>query len=183
MSSNNLSTSWANRVKMWDVIPRDLHDKFLDLINTVEYWVNIDGILYDYGESNNWQWQAGFNGKSGGYIVMYRGHANKKRIFTFEERKDMDYADGYGWKTKEEAEELGLLNKEITRISMSTATVDGDFEDYDIGSLREAVARVQKFDKMCDEVVAKTLTILKESDVVDEKYTIVKTRKVLKAVT
>jgi len=183
MSSQNLNTSWANRVKMWGVIPWNLHDKFLDLINTEEHWLFMDCILRDYGESNNWQWQAGFNGRSSGYIVMYKGHVKKKRIFTFEDREDMDYADGYGWKTREEAEELGLLDKEIARTRVSTVTVDGDFEDYDLDSLRETVARVQKFDKMCDEVVSATIKTLKEFNVVDEEYTVVKTRKVLEEIT
>jgi hypothetical protein len=33
----------------------------------------LSSLLEDFGEKHNWLWQAGVNGRSGGYVVLYQG--------------------------------------------------------------------------------------------------------------
>ena len=74
MNSWNNSTSYANKVKIWDVIPSSLQDKVFEMMAVDDFYTDINDTLRDWGEENKWEYQAGFNGRSGGYIVMYQGY-------------------------------------------------------------------------------------------------------------
>ncbi|MFZ5650277.1 MAG: hypothetical protein ACOY4I_05445 [Bacillota bacterium] len=74
MNSWNNATSYANNVKIYTLgLPRELEKKAYDLIETDEAWDILNSIISEWGRSHSYAWQAGFNGRSGGYLVMYRG--------------------------------------------------------------------------------------------------------------
>jgi len=77
MNSWNNSTSWAANVKIHRVIPSDLQDKAFELTQTTDFYDIINSILSDYSYENNHYLQAGFNGRSSGYIVMYEGDGKR----------------------------------------------------------------------------------------------------------
>ena len=52
----------------------------------------INQMLWDWDESNNFSWQVGFNGRSGGYLVLYQGGVKDGRIFTIPGR-GMDFIE------------------------------------------------------------------------------------------
>ncbi len=79
LNSWNGLTSFANNVKLHKLsIPRDLEDMAYDIVcsdvDRYDYDVMIDGLIKDF--RNETGYTAGFNGRSGGYIVLY--DCNKK---------------------------------------------------------------------------------------------------------
>lgn len=74
MNSWNNATSYANNVKIYTLgLPRELEKKAYDLIETDEARDILNSIISEWGRSHSHAWQAGFNGRSGGYLVMYQG--------------------------------------------------------------------------------------------------------------
>jgi len=181
MSSWNQSTSYANKVKIHSVIPNNLRTKVYELMETEEFYDNLSEIISDFGMEHDQKWQAGFNGRSSGYIVLYSGEKNTKTIFNFE-NCERDYADGYGWLSISEAKERGLYKKQITKVSTfpgRSIDMGEDFEDWSIDDLKERVKLVCEFDEMCDNVVAEAIRMANENEVVEEVYTVEKKRKVM----
>lgn len=73
MNSWNLSTSIAYNLKVYKVIDNELQDKVYDLMNIDGFYNDINYLISDFDNEFNHTWQAGFNGRSGGYLVLYRG--------------------------------------------------------------------------------------------------------------
>lgn len=73
MSSWNLSTSIAYNLKVYNVIDTDLQGKVFELMETDLFWPEINELIFAFNVEDDYQWQAGFNGRSGGYLVLYRG--------------------------------------------------------------------------------------------------------------
>ncbi len=108
MSSWNQSKSYANDMKVYKCIPGQFQDKVLDLMEVEGFYEPINYLIEEFNESHNHLWQAGFNGRSDGYLVLYRGFCESKTIFKFDQKiidsyGGRDYADGYGWMSMEEA--------------------------------------------------------------------------------
>jgi hypothetical protein len=187
MSSWNASTSYANKVKIHSVIPNELTDKVYELMECEEFYDNLRWILDDFADKYNQQWQAGFNGRSNGYIVLYQGGKTTKTIFEFNEKETnsyhgRDYADGYGWMDIKEAKQRGLYKKQIVNVNTypgRSTDMHEDFSDWSTDDLKARVKLVCAFDKMCDDVVNETIRMAKEDEVKEETYTVTKTRKVI----
>lgn len=184
MSSWNGSTSYANRVKVWNVLPSQLHDAFFKAQECWEFRNEISAPLDVFSQTYDHQWQAGFNGRSGGYIVLYQGEKHYHTIFEFKDpHNNRDYADGYGWLTKEEAIKRGLYQARRAKTSTfpgRSTDQDEDFEDWTLGMLKERVALVQAFDQMCDDIVLTTISVLEENEVITNEIMVPKTVTVLK---
>ena len=75
MNSWNRSTSYANNIKLYNIDkPRDIdQDKMWEMLSITEWQEKLSDLLEDFGKKYNWQWQAGINGRSGGYVVLYKG--------------------------------------------------------------------------------------------------------------
>jgi hypothetical protein len=183
MNSWNLSTSYANKMKIYSVIPQKYQDKIFEMIEADGFYDEINELVNDWGRENNYAYQAGFNGRSGGYLVMYEGSVEMKMIFKFEkEHPSGDYADGYGWMQKEEAIKRGLYRKEIKKVSCWPGrSIDKgeDFEGWDLYSIKQRVVLVQSFDKLCQDIVNLVIDMAKNNEVEEETYVVTKTRKVI----
>ena len=74
MNSWNCSTSYANNMKIYELdLPSETEEKLLDMLGCEEFWDRIHKLCGLFGEQHNYAWQASFNGRSGGYLVLYRG--------------------------------------------------------------------------------------------------------------
>lgn len=156
MNSWNASTSYANKVKIYSVIPNELQNKVYEMIDSEGFYDEINWILEDFSRDHNFEYQAGFNGRSGGYIVLYQG--------------------GYRYETIN-----GQERKRVFSYPGKSMDQNEDFENWSMESLKERVKLIQEFDKMCDNVVSETIFLVQNCNVEEEEYTEVKTRKVLKA--
>ena len=83
MNSWNLSKSLAYNLKIYNVIDRELQDACYDLMNVDFFYEDyINPLVEEFDAKYNYQWQAGFNGRSGGYLVLYRGGIENGRVFS-----------------------------------------------------------------------------------------------------
>ena len=82
MNSWNLSKSLAYNLKIYNVINNDLQDACYDLMNVDFFYEDyINPLIEDFESKYNYEWQAGFNGRSSGYLVLYTGGIKDGRKF------------------------------------------------------------------------------------------------------
>ncbi|RPH88509.1 MAG: hypothetical protein EHM66_00440 [Deltaproteobacteria bacterium] len=73
LNSWNQSTAPAYNLKIHKVINSNLQDKVFELMDCENFYDEINELITHFNIINNFEWQAGFNGRSGGYLVLYRG--------------------------------------------------------------------------------------------------------------
>lgn len=73
MNSWNLSKSMAYNLKVYNVIPKEYQDRVYELMVIDGFYDDINMLISDFDNTFNHEWQAGFNGRSGGYLVLYKG--------------------------------------------------------------------------------------------------------------
>ncbi len=73
-SSWNHSTSYACNMKIHNLgLDYETVDKLYDMLRVSEFFDGIDGLIRQFGERHQFRWQASWNGRSGGYLVLYQG--------------------------------------------------------------------------------------------------------------
>ncbi len=79
MNSWNAAHSYAAKVKVQCLTfpSSEARNRAYDLVQTDEAMWDVNSIMQDFAEDHNYEWQAGFNGRSGGYIVLYQGRRKK----------------------------------------------------------------------------------------------------------
>lgn len=186
-NSWNNSTSYAHNVKIYNLgLTEEQKDKLYDMIDTDEFYDEINFIIHDFDEDHNHEWQVGFNGRSGGYLVLYQG-----------DQKELDYKSRCtkcGQLNYTTVEETGAVcgkcganaRVNLTRPIMRSFTypcrgtdMREDFADWDIDSIRERVKLVQEFDKLCDDILAQVVYMCDNATVEEEIEYIPQTKKVL----
>lgn len=78
MNSWNLSTSIAYNLKVYNVIDNELQNKVYELMDIDGFYDGINYLISDFDNEFNHIWQAGFNGRSGGYLVLYHNNQCKQ---------------------------------------------------------------------------------------------------------
>lgn len=73
MNSWNKKTSLAYNMKIHHIVPTKYLDSAYRLFDFKEPWERVNQLLEDFAIKYNYTWQAGFNGRSGGYLVLYTG--------------------------------------------------------------------------------------------------------------
>ena len=136
MNSWNGSESLAYNLKIYNVIDNKLQDKVFELMEADNFYDEINELIWCFDVSNNYEWQAGFNGRSGGYLVLYKGGIRP---------------DG----TKYCRPGLEILEEDVP-------------------------AHVKRaFRKLAVDIVKHVEYLAKNCEVIDEEYTVTKTRKVI----
>lgn len=76
MNSWNGQKSLAYNLKIYNVIRSDLRQKAYEFFGddniSCELYADIDSMIDDFTHSCNCCYTAGFNGRSGGYLVLYK---------------------------------------------------------------------------------------------------------------
>ncbi len=184
MHSWNGSTSYANNVKIDRVVPETLQSRAWELYKQGEVFNSINEKIRAWGEPSNFQWQAAFNGKSGGYLVLYKGVRRELdyhtkctacgRLTWYETEQDCHVAGCRGY--------LQKLDRSAIDISIypgKGVDMNAYYEDWDTYSLKERVKLVSSFDRLCDTVVSTFVTFCKTYTVIDEVVHVPKVIKVL----
>ena len=73
MNSWNRSTAPAYNLKINRVIRPELQNKVFEMMDCEGFYDDINMLISDFDREQDYQWQAGFNGRSGGYLVLYHG--------------------------------------------------------------------------------------------------------------
>ena len=176
MNSWNLSTAPAYNLKIHNVIDNDLQDKVYEMMDIRDFYDGINDLIYDFNVDNDFEYQAGFNGRSGGYLVLYNG-GKKTDYYTkkdFDEKNSYDgrvyIGDGWGWKDYEEAKKLNLVDTELIT-SVYTQPGQGIKEGEAPGKV------LRSFRKLAVNIVKHTEYLAKNCSIVNEEY--LTTRKVI----
>jgi len=192
MNSWNRSTSYANNIKLHRIDkPKDIDsDTWYEMLWITEWQEKLSDLLEDFGRKHEWQWQAGINGRSGGYVVLYRGGikpSDYKSYCTHCGQKNYQaVADG----------EVGICGRceakariNFKKTHMQVFTWPGkrvdeyeDFEDWTLSEIRQRVELVQDFDRLCDEIVSAFISICRNYRITEEEILVPKTIKVLEPV-
>lgn len=79
MNSWNGSTSYAANVKVQKLTfpNNEVRNRAYDLIQTDDAYEDVRYIMRRFDKDHDYEWQVGFNGRSGGYIVLYQGGRKK----------------------------------------------------------------------------------------------------------
>ena len=186
MNSWNRSTSYANCVKVHRLdLAKEIMDKAFDMLDCSEIYDVFNRLLRDWADAQDWEWQVGFNGWSGGYLVLYRGgldwknaktakcdHCGKLTWHKTAEPCTSDYCDGI----------LQVLEKPEPQVFSQpgkSVDQDEDFVEWDIDSLRERVRLVQEFDRLCDQIVDEFVYFCEHYEVVDKDILVPKSIRTL----
>lgn len=139
MSSWNLNKSIANNVKVYKL---GLDYEILHLLQVDNYF-EINCMIEDW-EILHEGYTVGFNGRMGGYLVLYNKHNTRSVL------DDYIYNDSYEDFKEEIKEDYGSLK---------------DYHDR----LVEQVELVQSFDELCDDLLEECKYMLKNCKVVEKE--------------
>jgi hypothetical protein len=192
MNSWNRSTSYATNIKLHQIDkPEDIDsDTWYEMLSITEWQEQLSNLLEDFGRKHEWQWQAGVNGRSGGYVVLYRGGIKPSGY--------KSYCTHCGQKNYQDAPEgeVGICGRcdakarvNFKQTDMQIFTWPGkdvdmheDFENWTLSDLRERVELVQDFDRLCDTISSEYIDICKNYRIAEEEILVPKTIKVLEPV-
>ena len=189
MNSWNCSTSYANNMKIYELdLPSETEEKLLDMLGCEEFWDRIHKLCGLFGEQHNYAWQASFNGRSGGYLVLYQGESRPSEY--------KSYCTNCGQRNFSSVSETGAVCgrcRQAARIDYRTIPKDifiypgrgtdddEDFADWDLDALKSRVKLVQEFDSLADSMVGQAVYFAKHYELCEEEYFVPQSRKVLKA--
>lgn len=192
MNSWNRSTSYANCIKLYNIDkPDDIdNDTWWEMIWITEWQEKLSDLLEDFGRKHEWQWQAGINGRSGGYVVLYRGGIKPSGY--------KSYCNHCGQKNYQAVPDgqIGICGRcdakarvNFKQTHMQVFTWPGkdvdmyeDFKGWSLSQLRERVELVQDFDRLCDDIVAAYIHTCRNYRIAEEQILIPKIIKVLEPV-
>jgi hypothetical protein len=115
MNSWNQSTSYANNVKLYNL---DIPDEYMDLayeiicgdVECVDWEFTVQDIMNEFLEDTGYA--MGFNGRSGGYIVMYDTKRDSNGKYQIYPGRNIDmYEDFKDWSMNELKERVSLVMK------------------------------------------------------------------------
>ena len=160
------------------------------MLGITEWQQKLSGLLEDFGKRHEWQWQAGINGRSGGYVVLYRGGikpSGYKSYCTYCGQKNYEAVLEGQIGTCGRCEAKARLNFNQTHMQVFTwpgKDIDmyEDFEGWSLSQLRERVELVQDFDRLCDSIVAEYIDLCKNYRIAEEEILVPKMIKVLEPI-
>lgn len=187
MNGWNQSTSYACNMKLYNFgLNRETENKLWDLIHVPEFYDRLNELIEDFGRRHNYLWQAGWNGRSSGYLVLCQGGTKPSGYRSFCTRcGQKNYTS-----VAETGRRCGVCNKEA-RIDFSrppmqifsypgrSVDMDEDFADWSLYELRQRTELVQEFDRLADDIAAEALHIAQNHSVEERTVYIPITQRVL----
>ena len=174
MNSWNCSTSYANNVKVYNLdLSDEQENKLYSMMEVDEFYDLINNDLMLFALEHDYRWQVGFNGRSGGYLVLYKGFSKPS--------EDKSFCTKCGQRNYRTVEENGCkcgrcgaearINFTKTPVEIGvypgqSVDMNENFEEWDIYSLRDRVRLIQAFDRLCDRVLDHIVEMLETYDVI-----------------
>ena len=192
MNSWNRSTSYANNIKLHQIDkPEGIDsDTWWGMLWLTQWQEKLNDLLQEFGRQHEWQWQAGINGRSGGYVVLYRGGikpSGYKSYCTHCGQKNYQaVADGQvGICGRCDAKaRVNFKQTDMQIFTWPGKSVDEyeDFDDWTLSKMRERVELVRDFDKLCDDIVSAFIDTCRNHRIAEEEILVPKTIKVLEPI-
>jgi len=192
MNSWNRSTSYANNIKLHNVEKPEAvdSDAWWEILWITDWQEKLSDLLEDFSRKHNWQWQAGINGRSGGYVVLYKGGIKPSGY--------KSYCTHCGQKNYQDVPEgqIGICGRcdakarvNFKQTDMQIFTWPGkdvdmyeDFENWTLSEIRERVELVQDFDQLCEDIVNEYIDTCQNYRISEEEILVPKTIKILEPV-
>ena len=153
-------------------LDRGTEDKLWDIIQVPEFYERLNERIEDFNWQHNYLWQAGWNGRSGGYLVLYQGGSKPSGYRSYctkcGQKNYTSIAETGNW--------CGVCNEEarvdyikppmqIFPFPGRDVDMDEDFEDWSLYELQQRTELVQEFDRLADDIVAEALYIAQNHSV------------------
>lgn len=178
MNSWNRATSYAQNVKLNRLsgLTREQADKCFDALQVEDSFDDVNYLISEFTDRWDGQWTIGFNGRSGGYMVLYRSERKQsehKSICTKCGQRNFRTVEESGTKCGRcgaESRVNRTFTELVVRPGMGTDE-EGDFEDRDEWSmydLRQRVNVVWDFDKTVVQCIAAFVDFAISHEVVEE---------------
>lgn len=156
----NRVTSYANDVKLHRLAGVDF-SKALDIIETRKWQDKVNMVLGDFDRRYDYRYQLAFNGRSGGYIVLYLGCLEPSGYKSFCPecgQKNFQTATP-GNNRCGVCRQDARVNYQTTHMKVTTwpgrgLDQDEDFQDFDLDQLRARCRLVMDLDSTCDILLA-----------------------------
>lgn len=188
MNSWNRSTSYACNMKLYNLgLDRETEDKLWELIQVPAFYDRLNKLVEDFARKHGYLWQAGWNGRNSGYLVLYQGGTKPSKY--------RSYCTCCGQKNytsvAETGTRCGVCNEEA-RIDFSKPPIQifsypgrdvdmgEDFEDWSLHELKQRTGLVQEFDQLADDIVNEALCIANDHTV-EERIIYVPTKELVLA--
>ncbi len=187
MNSWNRSTSYACNMKIYNLgLPKEVEDRLWEMLDCQEVYYRINDLIDDFNAEHEFRWQAAFNGRSGGYLVLYQGGSKPsehKSFCRFCGQKNFTSVNETG-NVCGRCRRPGKIDYVKPPLQVFTypgkaTDMDEDFEGWSLEELRERVKLVQEFDALADKIVSEVRYMAENCSVREEVYYEQKTRKVL----
>ena len=81
MNSWNESKSLAYNMKIYNIFPMKYQNAVYALLDEPDAYSTVNCLISAFTHKYNYKWQAGFNGRSGGYLVLYSGGIRDERTY------------------------------------------------------------------------------------------------------
>lgn len=169
----NRSTSYACNMKLHKLgLDRETTDKLWDMIQVPDFYDQLNDLIENFNQRHNYQWQAAWNGRSGGYLVLYEGGSEPSEY--------RSYCTHCGQRNytsvAKTGTQCGVCSKEarvdyieppIRTFTYSGRSVDmdEDYKSWSIYELQQRTELVQEFDQLADDIVAEALYIAQNHSV------------------
>lgn len=177
-NSWNVSSSYACDIKLHHLgLPRELEDKLWDMLEVDEFYDPINLLCRQFAEKHDDLWQAAFNGRSGGYLVLYRSgrrttghksfctHCGQRNFTSLKETGNV--CGRCGQHTR-----MDFMRSPVETFTYSMRGVDTgeDYEDWSLSELRERTELVQEFDRLADAIVSAGIETAETHEVAEEIF-------------
>lgn len=152
MNSWNRLKTFAQNIKIYNLdIDREVSDKLFDLLD-----VDSPDVKFIFEDNigvfneENPGYTIYTNGRSGGYLILASSQNDRGKL--------SDMADAVN----------------------NYDTLDDLKEDYDFEEFRTLAETVINFDRACDNIIQAVVSLAENCEIIEEEYTVLKTRKVIK---
>lgn len=176
MNGWNRATSYACNMKLYNLgLDREITDKLYEMIQVPEFYDELHMLIQEFNEAHDYLWQAAWNGRSGGYLVLYQGESRPSQYRSF--------CTACGQKNytsvSKTGKRCGVCGKE-TRMDYITPPMqivafpgrsidqDEDFEEWSLWELKRRTALVQEFDQLADDIVSAAVEMARTYEVTEE---------------
>ena len=189
MNSWNRATSYACNLKIHRLgLESEIESKLYDMLGTQEFYCLRQDVLDLFNKTHNYRWQAAFNGRSGGYLVLYQGELRSTGHLSYctccgqrNFRSVTETGNVCGVCRKPARVDFSVPPKQPITFPGRGTDMDEDYEEWSLSELRERVKLVQELDSLADDLVSQAIRMANEYDVVEEEYFVPQTRHVLVA--
>ena len=152
MNSWNRLQTFAQNIKIYNLdIDREISDKLFELLDVDSPDIKF---IFDDGISDFKEENPGYtiytNGRSGGYLILAPSQNDRGKLSNM-----VDTIKNYN-------------------------TLNDLKEDYDFEEFKDLAKTVMNFDRACDNIIQSIIGLAENCEIVEEEYTVLKTRKVIK---